>query len=250
MAGHSHAKNIQHRKNSQDAKRSKMFTKIQREIFIAVKSFGADEKFNPKLRLAKQKARLFNMPNDKVNDAIKRATASDANASSFEECYYLISYSGGVFILLKALTDNKNRTASEVRGTASKFNATIAESSTIDFLFENIGVIIYDAKAHNFDAIFEKAIDLNANDVFKSTIIEETEDEEITHETTEVNCSIKDFNSVKVGLEETFGEAKLSELTWRAKNKIEISEEQLEKVNKLIDIFNDIDDVSSCYTNF
>jgi YebC/PmpR family DNA-binding regulatory protein len=250
MAGHSHAKTIKHRKNSQDAKRSKIFTKIQKEIFIAVKNHGADEKFNPKLRLARQKARLFNMPNDKIHDAIKRATSSDANSSNYEECYYLISATGGVFILLKALTDNKNRTASEIRGVVSKAGATIAESATIDFIFENIGVIIYEAENQNFDNIFEKSIDLNASDIISSTITEETEDEEITHETIEVICSVKHFNEVKTGLEGEFGEPKIAELQWRAKNKIEPTEEQAEKINKLIDEFIDIDDISSVYKNF
>lgn len=250
MAGHSHAKTIKHRKNSQDNKRSKIFTKIQREIFIAVKSFGVDEKFNPKLRLARQKARLFNMPNEKINDAIKRASSSEANSNNYEECYYLISLSGGVFILLHALTDNKNRTASEVRGTASKFNANIAESSTIDFLFENIGVIIYGIDKVQFDDVFEKAIDCGANDVFESTITEETEDENIEHNTIEIVCDFKDFNSLKINLENTFGEPKIAELKWNAKSKIDISNEQNEKLNKLIDALEDIDDISAIYKNF
>lgn len=250
MAGHSHAKNIQHRKNAQDNKRSKLFTKIQREIFISVKSSGEDEKFNPKLRLAKQKARLCNMPNDKINDAIKRATNSALNTQNYEECYYLISYSGGAFILLKALTDNKNRTASEIRGTASKFNATIAESSNIDFLFENLGVIIYPSNNNSFEDIFNQAIDYSADDIFESTILEEDEEGEIEIDTIEVNCNLQNFNSVKNKLEESFGEAKLAEPTWRPKNKITLSQDQIEKLNKLIEIFNDIEDVSSIYTNF
>jgi YebC/PmpR family DNA-binding regulatory protein len=250
MAGHSHAKTIKHRKNGQDAKRSKIFTKIQREIFTAVKLSGADEKFNPKLRLARQKARLCNMPNDKIQDAIKRASSSDSNASNYEECYYLISLSGGIFILAKALTDNKNRSASETRGVVNRYAGSIAESSAIDFLFENVGVVKYKKQEGLFDKIFDKAIESGANDVVETHIIEEKEDEEILHPAIEVLCDFKELNAVKSALEKTFGEAEISEQDFRPRNKIEISQEQMEKVEKLTEELEELDDISMLYKNF
>jgi YebC/PmpR family DNA-binding regulatory protein len=250
MAGHSHAKTIKHRKNGQDAKRSRIFTKIQREIFTAVKLGGADEKFNPKLRLARQKARLCNMPNEKIQDAIKRANASDSSSANYEECYYLISLPGGIFILAKALTDNKNRSASDTRGIASRYGASIAESSAIDFLFQNLGVIKYKFKDDLLEKIFEKAIDLGALDVVESQIVEEADDEEISHPAIEILCEFKDFNSIKNSLELTFGEADIAEIEWRSKNKIEVNNEQIEKTCKMVDELEELDDISIIYKNF
>jgi YebC/PmpR family DNA-binding regulatory protein len=250
MAGHSHAKTIKYRKGGQDAKRSKLFTKIQREIFIAVKQSGPDDKFNPRLRLARQKARLFNMPNDKIYDAIKRASSASAGEGNYEESYYLVSFSGGVFILIKVLTDNKNRAASDVRGIASKAGASIADPSAVVFLFINLGVIKYETSKHSFDEVFEKAIEAGASDVVESEIIEEGDDGDISIPATEVLCEFKEFNSIKASLEEAFGEARAANLEWRAKIKVEVSGETEEKLGKLIDELEDLDDVSTIYKNF
>jgi YebC/PmpR family DNA-binding regulatory protein len=250
MAGHSHAKTIKYRKGGQDAKRAKIFTKIQREIFIAVKLSGADEKFNPKLRLARQKARLFNMPNDKISDAIKRATDAGMAGKNYEEYYYLVSCSGGIFLLVKTLTDNKNRSASDVRGISARHNASIAESSAIDFMFTNTGFIKYETSKTNFDDLFEAAIELGAKDVISSEIIEETDSDFISHSATEIICEFKDFNTVKTSIEEKFGEARISALEWRPNNEIEASKEQVEKLQNLIDELEELDDVSMIYTNF
>ena len=249
MAGHSHAKTIKYRKGGQDAKRSKIFTKIQREIFIATKTSGSDEKFNPKLRLAKQKARFYNMPNDKIADAIKRATNADANAENYEECYYLVAASGGVFILVKSLTDNKNRSSSDVRGISTRYGAVMGEPSTINFLFKNFGVIKYKASKINFEKLFEKAIEGGASDVLETEITGEEEEAE-TYKAVEVLCDFRDFNSVKTSLEEAFGEAEIAILEWRANNEINLSEEQLAKLTKLIDELEELDDTSALYTNF
>lgn len=250
MAGHSHAKTIKYRKNGQDAKRSKIFTKIQREIVIAVKASGADEKFNPKLRLVKQKARFYNMPNDKIADAIKRGSDSGTKSENYEECYYNVSLGGGVFILVKSLTDNKNRSASDVRGIAGRYGASIAESSTISFLFSNLGVIKYEAEKVEFEKIFEKGIESGAVDIFNSTIIQEGEDEDIVTDAIEIICEFKDFAQVKQSLEDSFGEAKIASLEWRPNNKVEVSDEVLEKALKLIDELEELDDTSAIYTNF
>lgn len=250
MAGHSHAKTIKHRKNGQDAKRSKIFTKIQREIFIAVKQSGADEKFNPKLRLARQKARLCNMPNDKIQDAIKRATNAENSGVNYEEGYYLVSLSGGVFLLVKTLTDNKNRAASDVRGISARFGASIAEPSAISFMFTNVGTIKYELEKHTFEGIFEVAIEAGASDVVLSEIIEEGEEEDVVTQAAEVLCDFKEFNAVKTILEEKLGEAKIASLEWRANNKVEAPEEQKEKILKLMDELEELDDVSSIFTNF
>jgi YebC/PmpR family DNA-binding regulatory protein len=190
------------------------------------------------------------MPNDKIQDAIKRANNAEANSSNYEECYYLISSSGGVFILVKTVTDNKNRSASDVRGVVGRYKMSIGESSAIDFLFENIGIIKYEKTENNFDAIFEKAIECGAKDVTEAEILEETDEEEIASPAVQIVCEFKDFNSVKTSLEETFGEAKIAETVWVAKNKIEINEERRITMQKVIDELEELDDVSTIYTNF
>lgn len=246
MAGHSHAKTIKYRKSGQDAKRSKIFTKIQREIVVAVKAGGADEKFNPRLRLARQKARFYNMPNDKISDAIKRGSDTTSKSEMYEDCYYNISLSGGLFILVKSLTDNKNRSASDVRGIAGRYGGSIAESSTVSFLFTNLGVITYEEGKVEFEKIFERAIELNATDVINSNI----EDEESTIPSIEITCEFKDFANIKQTLEEEFGEPKLAGLEWRANNQVEPPLESQEKIMKLIDELEELDDTSAVYTNF
>ena len=250
MAGHSHAKTIKYRKGGQDAKRSKIFTKIQREIVVAVKMSGADEKFNPRLRLARQKARFYNMPNDKISDAIKRGSDAGSKDNNYEECYYNISLSGGLFILVKSLTDNKNRSASDVRGIAGRYGANIAESSTISFLFTNLGIIKYEASKVNFEKIFEKAIEVGASDVLSGEIIEEGEDENISIPAIEITCEFKDFNTIKQAIEEEFGEPKLAGLEWIPNNKMEATAEVKEKALKLIDELEELDDTSAIYINF
>jgi YebC/PmpR family DNA-binding regulatory protein len=245
MAGHSHAKNIKHKKDAQDIKRSKIFTKLQREIFVSVKQGGADEKFNPKLRLARQKARFHNMPNDKINEAIKRATDAGNAGSNYEDCYYLIAYSGGIFILVKALTDNKNRTASDVRGIASSFDASISESSAIDFLFLNFGFIKYLSQNINFDKLFEKAVLLGAISI--DEIDEEKEDK--IEKIIQITSALKDFNLIKTGLEENFGEPREAGLTWKAQNNVEVSVEVFERIEKLKEDLEELDDVQELFIN-
>lgn len=251
MAGHSHAKNVQHRKNAGDLKRSKIFTKIQREIFVAAKLGGGDEKTNPRLRTIKQKARLSNMPNDKIVDAIKRATDQSLNSNDYEECYYMASLSGGAFILVKALTDNRNRTASEVKSIMTKGGANLVDASGRDFMFTNIGVIKYPVNACKFDDLFEKAIEFNAKAVENVREKDEAaEDEEIYADLIEVTCDLKDFGALRDALEEAFGEAKISGTEFRANDSIMLSGEQAEKAQRLIDNLEELDDVSVVYVNF
>lgn len=248
MAGHSHAKNVQYKKNAQDRKRSMLFTRIQREIYIAVRQGVPDDKFNPRLRLAKQKARFYNMPNDKISSAIKRATDAESGGDNYEECHYLISSSNGVFILVEALTDNKNRSASDIRGIAAKYGKSIAEPSTIDFIFASVGVIKYDANSHIFDDIFEKAVMCGAISVENIEYVQSTDDDSVVHKMIEILCDFKDLNTIRNTLQDVFGEAKVAEHEFRAKNKLYLPED--EKLRNFIETLEELDDVSAIYTNY
>lgn len=252
MAGHSHAKNVAHKKNAADKKRAKIFTQLQKEITVAVKEGGIDEKFNPKLRLARQKARFCNMPNNKILDAMKRATSSSSDNENYEEIYYLASFSGGVVILIKALTDNKTRTASEVRSILSKFSGTL-EGGKIDSFFMNVGAIYYSQEGANFDALFEEAVEAGAFSIENISLLNEAsenENEENYCQMIEILCNFKDFISVKNTLEEKFGEAKMAEKDFRPHRKIEILGDAKEKFQNIFLALEGSDDVSTIYKNF
>lgn len=251
MAGHSHAKNVQHKKNAVDRRRSKIFTKIQKEITVAVKVGGADEKFNPRLRLAKQNARFVNMPNDKVLDAIKRAVSGAAANENYEEIYYLASFGGGVVFLIKSLTDNKTRTAGEVRSIITKYGGSL-EATKVDSFFANLGAIYYLTETSNFDDVFEKAAEADAISVENVKLANESgeDGEESYYDVIEVLCNFKDFALLRASLEEVCGEAKMAEQDFRPHRKIEISEEMWEKFQNVIAALEGSDDVSNIYKNF
>lgn len=236
MAGHSQFKNIMHRKGAQDAKRAKVFTKIIRELTVAAKA-NADPSGNPRLRAAIQAAREQNMPKDTMERAIKRGAGGEDN-TNYEEVRYEGYGPGGVAIIIEALTDNRNRTAGEVRTAFGKHGGALGETNSVSFMFEKLGSITYPAKAASADAMFEAALEAGARDV------------ESTAETHEITCAPEDFGALGATLEKTFGPPSQSALVWRPQTTVPVDEEAAQSVLKLIDVLDDNDDVRQVFANF
>jgi YebC/PmpR family DNA-binding regulatory protein len=236
MAGHSQFKNIMHRKGRQDAAKSKLFGKLAREVTVAAKLGTPDPAMNPRLRAAIIAARAENMTKDTIERAIKKAMGGDAE--SYEEIRYEGYGPGGVAVIVEVLTDNRNRTAGEVRATFTKSGGNLAETGAVSFMFDHIGVIEYDAKTASGEAMFEAALDAGADDVVSS---------EAGHE---IYATPDHFGSVAKALEAKFGEPRKASLTWRPQNTVAVDDEQGEKVIKLIDSLNEHDDVQNVYANF
>ncbi len=235
MAGHSQFKNIMHRKGRQDAMRSKLFSKLAREITVAAKLGLPDPGMNARLRAAIQAARAENMPKDNVERAIKKAAGGDAE--NYEEIRYEGYAPGGVAVIVEALTDNRNRTASEVRSYFTKAGGSLAETGAVSFMFDRVGVIEFDAKVAGEDAVMEAAIESGADDVSSS---------EDGHEIVTTMESLRD---VQKALEAKFGEPRKAALVWRAQNNIAVDDEAGEKILRLMDALDDNDDVQNVYSN-
>ena len=236
MAGHSQFKNIMHRKGRQDAARSKLFSKLAREITVSAKMGLPDPNMNPRLRAAIIAARAENMPKDNIERAIKKSQGGDAD--SYDEIRYEGYGPGGVAIIVEVLTDNRNRTASDVRSVFTKSGGNLAETGAVSFMFDHVGVIEYDAKAATADQMLEAAIDAGADDVVYG---------EGGHE---VYAAQDNFREVAKALEAKFGEPRKAALTWRPQNTIAVDDEQGEKVLKLMESLEDHDDVQNVYANF
>jgi YebC/PmpR family DNA-binding regulatory protein len=236
MAGHSQFKNIMHRKGRQDAAKSKLFGKLAREITVSAKLGTPDPAMNPRLRAAVIAARAENMTKDTIERAIKKALGGDAE--SYEEIRYEGYGPGGVAVIVEVLTDNRNRTAGEVRATFTKSGGNLAETGAVSFMFDHVGVIEYDAKVAGGEAMFEAALEAGADDVVSS---------ENGHE---IYAAPDKFGSVNKALEAKFGEPRKSALVWRPQNTVAVDDEQGEKVLKLIDALNEHDDVQNVYANF
>jgi YebC/PmpR family DNA-binding regulatory protein len=237
MAGHSQFKNIMHRKGAQDAKRGKIFTKLQREITISAKLGLPDPAMNPRLRAAIQAARKENMPKDNIDRAIKRATGG-GDDSDYVEIRYEGYGPAGIAVIVEALTDNRNRTAAEVRSTFVKHGGSLGETNSVSFMFNRIGEIVFPAKAASADAVFEAALEAGADDV-------QSDDESHT-----VTTSIEGYAGVREALEEKFGAADSAGLVWRPLNTIAVNEEQGASLLKLLDTLEDNDDVQRVSANF
>ncbi len=235
MAGHSQFKNIMHRKGKQDAVRSKMFSKFAREITVSAKLGLPDPNMNPRLRAAIQAARAENMPKDNIERALKKALGGDAE--NYEEIRYEGYAPGGVAVIVEALTDNRNRTAPEVRSYFSKSGGALAETGAVSFMFDRVGVIEFEAKVASEDQMMEAAIEAGADDVSTS---------EDGHEVTTTLESLRD---VAKALEEKFGEPRKTGMIWRPQNTIMVDDEAGEKIMKLLDNLNDSDDVQNVYSN-
>jgi YebC/PmpR family DNA-binding regulatory protein len=236
MAGHSQFKNIMHRKGRQDAQKSKLFGKLAREITVSAKMGVPDPAMNPRLRAAIIAARAENMPKDNIERAIKKATGGDAE--NYEEIRYEGYGPGGVAVIVEVLTDNRHRTAGEVRAAFTKSGGNLAETGAVSFMFDRVGVIEYDAKAASGDAMFEAALEAGADDVVSS---------DGGHE---IYMAQDRFGSAGKALEAKFGEPRKASLVWRPQNTVAIDDEQGETLLKLLDSLNEHDDVQNVYANF
>ena len=236
MAGHSQFKNIMHRKGRQDAAKSKLFGKLAREITVSAKMGLPDPTMNARLRAAIIAARAENMPKDNIDRAIKKAAGADGE--NYEETRYEGYGPGGVAVIVEVLTDNRNRTAGEVRAAFTKSGGNMAETGAVSFMFDRVGVIEYDAKAASADAMFEAALEAGADDVVSS---------DGGHE---IYVAQDRFGSAAKALEAKFGEPRKAALVWRPQNTVAVDDDQGEKLLKLIENLNEHDDVQNVYANF
>jgi YebC/PmpR family DNA-binding regulatory protein len=236
MAGHSKWANIQHRKGRQDAARSKLFSKLSKEITVAAKMGDPDPEKNPRLRLAVREAKANSMPKDNIERAIKKSQAGDG------ETYENIRYEGygpsGVAIIVEALTDNRNRTAGAVRATFSKNGGNLGETNSVAFMFDRKGEIAYPIAAADADAMMEAAIEAGAEDV------------ESGEELHLVTCAAEDLAGVSAALEARLGEAESVKLVWRPQTSTPVDEDAARQVLRLVEALEDDDDVQTVTANF
>ena len=238
MAGHSKFKNIQHRKGAQDKKRAKLFNKLAREITVAAKMGSPDPEMNPRLRLAIQTAQKQNMPKDRIERAVKSGTPGGDDDANYEEIRYEGYGPAGIAVIVDALTDNRNRTASEVRTAFSKHGGSLGETNSVSFMFDRVGQLIFPFEIASADDMFEAALEDGADNI---------ESDESGHE---VTCAPEDFNTVREALENAFGAPEESGLIWKPQNTIEVSEAQASTLLKLLDVLDDNDDVQNVSSNF
>ena len=235
MAGHSKFKNIQHRKGAQDKKRAKIFGRLIKELTVAARS-GTDPDSNPRLRTALAAARSANMPKDNIERVLKRAEGGEGEA--YDEIRYEGYGPGGTALIVESMTDNRNRTASEVRAAFNKFGGTLGETGSVSFMFDKVGQIVFDPSIADADTVFEASLDAGADNV------ESDEDGHV------ITTTPKDFNAVREALQETFGDPEEAELTWIAQNTLSVEEDQATTLLKFIDALEDNDDVQSLSFNF
>ncbi|HEY1543662.1 MAG TPA: YebC/PmpR family DNA-binding transcriptional regulator [Xanthobacteraceae bacterium] len=236
MAGHSQFKNIMHRKGRQDAAKSKLFGKLAREITVAAKLGMPDPAMNARLRAAIIAARAENMSKDSIDRAIKKSQGSDAE--SYDEIRYEGYGPGGIALIVEVMTDNRNRTASDVRSTFTKHGGNLAETGAVSFMFDHLGVIEFDAKVASADAMLEAAIEAGADDVVSS---------ENGHE---IYAGQDGFHEVAKALEAKFGEPRKAALIWKPQNTVAVDDDKGEKLLDLIETLNEHDDVQNVYANF
>ncbi|MEQ8286722.1 YebC/PmpR family DNA-binding transcriptional regulator [Thalassospira sp.] len=235
MAGHSQFKNIMHRKGAQDKKRAKIFTKIAREITVAAK-ISDDIDSNPRLRAAISAGRAQNMPKDNIERAIKKATGA-GEGDNYEEVRYEGYGTAGVAVIVEALTDNRNRTASEVRAAFTKSGGNLGETGSVGFMFTRVGEIVYLADKADADEIFEAALEAGAANA------ESDEDSHV------IDTELEDLNAVREALTEKFGDPESAKMVFRAVTEAEITVDQAQSIMKLVDVLEDNDDVQNVWTN-
>lgn len=236
MAGHSQFKNIMHRKGRQDAIRAKLFSKLGREIMVAAKMGMPDPDMNPRLRAAIQAAKAESMPKDNIQRAITKAAGSDSE--NYDEIRYEGYAPGGVALIVEAMTDNRNRTASDVRSYFTKNGGNLAETGAVSFMFDRVGLIEYAAKVASEDAMLEAAIEAGADDV--------TSDED-GHA---IYTTMEGLREVATALEASFGEPRKAVLVWKPQNNVLVDDEAGEKLLRMIDLLDSHDDVQHVYGNF
>ncbi len=238
MSGHSHSKNIQHVKNASDAKKAKIFNKLAREIMVSCKMGAPDAAHNPRLRAAIAEARVSNMPRERIERAIKSGTPGGDDKSNYEEVRYEAYGPGGCALIIEALTDNRNRTASELRTALSKNGGNLGESNSVSFMFDRIGEIVFPADKASADAMFEAVIEAGGDNV------------ESDAESHVVTTNVEDFGSVRAALEAKYGEPSSAKLTWNPKSPTPTSSDAAPALVKLLDILEDNDDVQNVYGNY
>ncbi len=236
MAGHSKWANIQHRKGRQDQLRAKLFSKLSKEITVAAKMGDPDPDKNPRLRLAVKEARAASMPKDNIERAIKKSQGGDADA--YEEIRYEGYGPNGVAVIVEAMTDNRNRTASNVRSTFTKNGGNLGETNSVAFMFDRKGEITYLPAAGDADTVMMAAIEAGAEDV------------ESTDEGHVIWCAVGDLSEVASALEATLGESETTRLVWKSVTTTELGLEDLQKLMKLVEALEDDDDVQHVTTNF
>jgi len=236
MAGHSKWANIQHRKGRQDAARSKLFSKLSKEITVAAKMGDPDPEKNPRLRLAVKEAKSNSVPKDVIERAIKKSTAGDGE--EYEEIRYEGYGPNGIAFIVEALTDNRNRTASEVRAAFNKFGGNLGETGSVSFMFDKVGQIIFDASVGDADTVFGAALEAGADNV--------ESDEELHIITT----NPEDFNAVRDALDTAFGAPQEAQLTWIAQNRVDVEEGHAQTLLKFMDTLDDNEDVQNIAFNF
>ncbi|MBI5163407.1 MAG: YebC/PmpR family DNA-binding transcriptional regulator [Magnetospirillum sp.] len=238
MAGHSQFKNIMHRKGAQDAKRAKVFTKLIRELTVSAKSGQPDPAANPRLRAAIQAARAANMSKDTMERAIKRGAGGEAD-TNYEEVRYEGYGPGSVAIIVEALTDNRNRTASEIRSAFAKSGGALGETNSVSFMFDRVGLIRFPASAGTAEAVFEAALEAGADNVDSSD------------EGHEITCAPDDLGAVRDALETAFGTPESARLDWRAQTTVPVASEDTAKtLMKLLEALEDNDDVQRVQANY
>ena len=236
MAGHSQFKNIMHRKGRQDAARSKLFSKLAREITVAAKMGAPDPAMNPRLRLAVQNAKAQSMPKDNIERAIKKASGGDDE--NYEEIRYEGYATGGVAVIVEALTDNRNRTGGAVRAVFTKHGGNLGATGAVSHMFDRVGEIIMPSSAGSAEAVLEAAIEAGAEDVQSS------DDQHV------ILCAFEDLGSVSSDLESALGEPESVKAIWQPSLTTPVDEDGAQSVMKLIAALEDDDDVQNVYTNF
>jgi YebC/PmpR family DNA-binding regulatory protein len=236
MAGHSQFKNIMHKKGKQDAIRSKLFSKLAREITVAARMGLPDPAMNARLRAAVIDARAENMPKDNIERAIKKASGADGE--NYDEVRYEGYAPGGVAIIVEALTDNRNRTAGEVRSNFTKAGGALAETGAVSFMFDRVGLIVFDKSAATDDAMLEAAIEAGADDVVSGP------------DGHDVITAVESLRDAQKTLEAKFGEPRKASIVWRPQNTVAVDDESGEKILRLVDALEENDDVQNVYANF
>lgn len=236
MAGHSQFKNIMYRKGAQDVKRGKVFTKIIRELTTAARLNG-DPDSNPRLRQAIIAARSANMPKDTMERAIKRGAGGE-DTTDYVEVRYEGYGPGGVALIVEALTDNRNRTAGEVRAAFTKYGGNLGETNSVSFMFTHGGSIRYAKDSLSYDDLFAAALEAGAENIEESD------------KGYEVECSLEDFAIVRDQLCSKFGDPQSAELTWKPQTLTALDEDKALTLMKLIDVLEDNDDVQAVFANF
>ncbi len=238
MSGHSKFSTIKHKKGAKDAKRAKIFTKLVREITISTKQGQPDIDSNPRLRNAVISARKAGLPRERIETAIKKGSG-ELQGENYEEIHYEGYGPGGVALIVDALTDNRNRTASEVRSAFTKHGGNLGETGSVGFMFERVGIVEYEAKVASSDEIFEAAVEFGASNA---------ESDEETHN---ITCSVEDLSAVRDALTAKYGDPESARIGWVAKIHSEVTSlEQAETLMKLVDVLEDLDDVQYVTGNF